>query len=129
MAFDFNRFYEVGTHLKNHSKEEAYQRSSISRYYYSIFHPVKEYYEKSFRKSLPSDDIHSKLIEALESSPFEEENQLGDKLRNLRNNRNHADYRKGNLRKIQVKDSKDKTDEILSLLDYLIKNPLRIMKK
>ena len=129
MSFDFNNFYKVGTHLKNHSADEAYQRSAISRYYYSIFHPVKNYYEKSFRTTLSSDNIHSNLINALEKSPFKEENILGNKLRNLRNNRNHADYRDGKLRKTQVEDSKDKADEILSLLNYLIKNPLRIMKK
>ena len=127
MSFDFSEFYEVTTHLKNYSNDEAYQRSSISRYYYSIFHPVKDYYENSFRKTLSSDDSHSKLINALENSPFEEENRLGDKLRNLRNNRNHADYRIGKLRKTKINDSKDKTDEILSLLEYLIKNPLRPM--
>lgn len=129
MAFDFNKFYEVGTHLKNHSTDEAYQRSSISRYYYSIFHSVKDYYEKSFRKTLSSQDSHSELIDALEHSPFKEENILGGKLRILRNNRNHSDYRRGHIKKTQIKSSKDKADEILSLLDYLIKNPLRLMNK
>ena len=50
-------------------------------------------------------------------------------MRNLRNNRNYADYNKKELRKIKVRDSKDKADEILSQLNYLIKHPLRIMKK
>ena len=127
MGFDFKKYYDVGTHLKNHSTDEAYQRSSISRYYYSIFYPVKDYYEKSFRKTLSSKESHRKLIDALEHSPFKEENILGGKLRILRNYRNHSDYRNAHLKKTQIRTSKDKTDEILSLLEYLTKNPLRRM--
>lgn len=129
LSFDFKKYYKVGTHLKNHSSNEEYQRSSISRYYYSVFHPLKEYYEKSFRRVLSSKDSHKRLIEELENSPFKEEKILGEKMRTLRNNRNYADYNKKELRKSKVRDSKDKTDEILSQLDYLIKHPLRIMKK
>ena len=129
MSFDFKKYYDVGTHLKNHSNDEEYQRSSISRYYYSVFHPLKDYYEKSFRRVLSSQDSHKKLIEELENSLFKEEKILGEKMRNLRNNRNYADYNKNELRKIKVKDSKDKADEILSQLNYLIKHPLRRIKK
>ena len=118
MSFDFKKYYDVGTHLKNHSNAEEYQRSSISRYYYSVFHPLKDYYEKSFRRVLSSQDSHKKLIEELENSLFKEERILGENMRNLRNNR-----------KIKVKDSKDKADEILSQLNYLIKHPLRMIKK
>lgn len=129
MSFDFKKFYDVGTHLKDYPSAEEYQRSSISRYYYSVFHPLKEYYENSFRRVLSSQDSHKTLIEELENSPFKEEKILGEKMRNLRNNRNYADYNKKELRKIKVRDSKDKADEILSQLNYLIKHPLRIMKK
>jgi hypothetical protein len=62
MNFDFKKYYNVGTHLKDYSSKEEYQRSSISRYYYSVYHPVKDYYEKSFRKILSSQDSHSKLL-------------------------------------------------------------------
>ena len=114
--------------LKNSTTLEEYQRSSISRYYYYVFHAIKEYYENSFRKTLSSDDSHSKLINELENSPFEEENILGEKMRYLRNNRNYADYNKKELGSTHVADSKDTTDEIILQLNYLIKHPLRIIK-
>ncbi len=128
MSFDFKKYYDVANHLKNHSSKEEYQRSSISRYYYSIFHPVKDYYEKSFRKILPSKDSHSELIKALEDSPFKEENKLGNHMRILRNNRNAADYHKKELGENKLKNTKDRTDKALLLLDNLIKNPLRLIK-
>lgn len=127
--FNFKKFYDVANHLKNYSKKEEYQRSSISRYYYSVFHPVKDYYEESFRRILPSENAHSKLIGELEKSPFEEEQELGIKLRKLRNFRNDADYNKKELKKNQINVSKKKTDDILKQLDYLKKHPLRLMKK
>lgn len=129
MSFDFKKYYDVGNHLKNFSTKEEYQRSSISRFYYSVFHPVKDYYEESFRKVLPSDNSHSTLIDALENSPFEEENELGEKMRVLRNNRNEADYDRKKLEGNTLKKTKDYTDKVLIQLDELLKNPLRLMKK
>ena len=127
MSFDFKKYYNVGTHLKDYSSKEEYQRSSISRYYYSVYHQVKDYYEKSFRKALPSKDSHARLIKELEDSPFEEENKLGEDMRILRNNRNEADYDKKELRKTKLKNTKNKTDKVLVQLDNLIKNPLRLI--
>lgn len=127
MSFDFKKYYNVGNHLKDYSSKEEYQRSSISRYYYSVYHPIKDYYEKSFRKVLPSNDAHARLIKELENSPFEEENKLGENLRILRNNRNESDYDKKELGKLKLKNTKNKTDKILLQLDKLIKNPLRLM--
>ena len=125
-SFDFKKLYDVGEHLKDYSKEEEYQRSSISRYYYSAYHPTKDYYEKYFRKTLSSKDSHSALIKALENSPFHEENILGEKLRTLRNNRNHAEYRRKRIKKNKTKESKIKTDEIFKLIKFLINHPVRI---
>lgn len=127
-TFNFKKFNNVGDHLKNYSKEEEYQRSAITRYYYSTFHSVKDYYEKSFRKILPSNNAHSTLIKELEKSPFEKERKLGEKLRYLRNNRNHADYRSRKVTKEKAKESKKKVEEIRTLLDSLLKNPIRLMK-
>ena len=127
--FDWKEFYDVGDHLAKHSKKESYQRSAIGRYYYSCFGPVKNYYEKSFRKTLSSNDSHSTLIRILTNSPFLEEQKLGKKLEDLRDNRNFADYRHGKLRKNLVKDSKKDAEEIFLMLDRLYKNPLRLMNK
>ena len=90
--FNWKKFYNVGNHLNDHSNEEEYQRFAIGRYYYSCYEPVKNYYENSFRKTLPSNDSHATLINILKSSPFIEEQKLGIKLDNLRKNRNFADY-------------------------------------
>ena len=127
-SFNFEKLYLVGNHLKSHSKAEEYQRSAITRYYYSIFHPVKEYYEKSFRKILSSQNSHGTLITELENSPFEEEQKLGEMMRILRNNRNRADYSKKTINKNLAKNSKKKTDDTKSQLNMLIKHPLRPMK-
>ncbi|WP_298524173.1 HEPN domain-containing protein [uncultured Methanobrevibacter sp.] len=127
-SFKFDKYYNVAKHLQDHSTDEEYQRSSISRYYYSVFHPAKQYYEDSFRRTLPSDHAHTILIDALENSPFEKEKELGEKLKILKRNRVHADYRKSELRDNQLKTSKKKAEEIFILLDELIKHPVRLMK-
>ena len=126
--FDWKELYDVGNHLNNYSKDETYQRSSIGRYYYSCFGPVKEYYEKSFRKTLSSDDAHSTLINILKNSPYVEEQKLGKKLDNLRKNRNFADYKSYELKKEVVFNSKKFAEEIFLMLDDLYRNPLRLMK-
>lgn len=127
--FEWEKFYGVGNHLNNYSKEEAYQRSAIGRYYYSCFGPVKDYYEKSFRKTLSTiDDPHRTLINILKQSPFVEEQELGDKLEDLRNNRNYADYTSKKINKTITSQSKKCAEEIFLILDKLYANPLRLMK-
>jgi hypothetical protein len=127
-VFDWKEFYDVGNHLKNYSKEEAYQRSAICRYYYSCFGPVKNYYEQSFRRPLLSKDAHANLIKALKESPFIEEQRLGKKIDELRKNRNFADYRLGKLSNNLVSDSKNYAEEIFIMLKGLYANPLRLIK-
>ena len=126
--FNWEEFYEVGNHLNNFSKREAYQRSAIGRYYYSCFGPVKDYYETSFRKTLPSDNAHSTLIRTLRHSPFVEEQKLGLKLDNLRINRNYADYTAKEINKNITSESKRDAEEIFLMLKELHKNPLRLME-
>lgn len=60
--------------------------------------------------------------------PFEKENELGEKLRVLKNNSVHADYRKRKLTTNQTKNSKKISEEIFALPDYLINHHVRIMK-
>jgi hypothetical protein len=105
--FDWKKNYDVGVHLKDCSGKEEYQRSSISRFYYSCFDPSKEYYEKSFRRFLSTRDAHKTLIIELISSPFIEEQQLGKKLKRLRSQRNIADYNDKSWN-FEVEKSKDK---------------------
>lgn len=126
-TFDWEKNKEVGMHLKKYSSKEEYQRSAISRFYYSCFGPSKDYYEKSFRRTLSSKDTHKTLINELKSSPFIEEQKLGTNLKNLRTLRNNADYNKKS-QKFPTNLSKRKVDEIFSMLDYLKKSPLRLMR-
>lgn len=128
-SFDFKKLYAVGNFLKNQSKKEEYQRSSINRYYYSIYDPVKDYYEQSFRKVLPSKNGHSILIGQLEQSPFEKEQRLGILMRNLRNMRNQSDYHKNTVNINDAEKSKKIRDKIWSILEDLKNNPLRLSMK
>jgi hypothetical protein len=126
--FNWKEFNDVGNHLNNFSKEESYQRSAIGRYYYSCFGTVKEYYEKSFRKTLSSTNAHKTLIKYLLNSPFIEEQEVGNILDNLRNNRNYADYNSKKLCNRLVSESKKDVEKIFSILNDLHENPLRIIK-
>lgn len=111
----------------NYSSKEEYQRSSINRFYYSCFGPVKDYYETAFRKTLPSKNAHQTLITELETSPFIEEIKLGKTLKNLRNQRNIADYNQKS-QKFPLKTSKRNVEKIHSILKKLENNPIRLMK-
>lgn len=112
--FDWKKNKDVGIHLMNHSSKEEYQRSSISRFYYSCFGPSKEYYENSFRRILSTRDAHKTLINELKNSPFFEEQQLGKKLKKLRAQRNRADYNKKSQHFSVVK-SKRIVEDIFSI--------------
>ena len=87
---------------------------------------IIEYYEKAFRRILPSKNAHNTLINELENSPFIEEQKLGKKLRNLRKLRNHADYN-SKSKNLPVKKSKKDVEKIFSILEDLKNNPIRIM--
>lgn len=127
--FKWKKFYGVGNHLDNYSKEEAYQRSAIDRYYYSCYGTIKNYYEKSFRKTLSAkDNPHRTLIDILMHSPFVEEQKLGKKLKILRDNRNYADYNSKKINKTFTSQSKKCAEEIFLMLDALYAKPLRLMK-
>lgn len=93
MSFRWDKFFEVGLVLRNISQKEEYQRSSVGRFYYAAFGLVKEYYEKKYNKTVPSQGGHSFLINELENS-YGDEKLLGENLRILRNYRNFADYNK-----------------------------------
>ena len=126
--FDWKKNKDVGIHLMNHSSKEEYQRSSISRFYYSCFGPSKEYYENSFRRILSTRDAHKTLINELKNSPFFEEQQLGKKLKKLRAQRNRADYNKKSQHFSVIK-SKRIVEDIFSILEGLKKHPVRIIRK
>ncbi len=124
MSFNWRKFYDVGLFLLDYSEEEEYQRSGIGRLYYACFGESRVYYKKAFLRDLPSKESHKILIESLENSIYEEEQELGDYLHKLRNSRNRADY-KVKLKKHDVRNSKNNAKLILELLDEFNRNPIR----
>ncbi|WP_305514434.1 hypothetical protein [Methanobrevibacter sp. V14] len=124
MVFKWKKFYDVGLFLLDHSDEEEYQRSGIGRLYYACFGESRDYYEKAFLKTLPSSNAHSILINALEDSGYDEERELGEYLRKLRNLRNRADYELS-LRPNDVRNSKNNAELILDILNEFNIHPVR----
>lgn len=51
MAFNWEKFSDVGLCLKKISQKEEYQRSATGRFYYAAFGLVKEYYEEKYKKA------------------------------------------------------------------------------
>lgn len=91
--FDFSRFFDVAENLIR-KNDEANIRSGISRYYYSGFGLVRKYLidemnETEFRSGFK---IHKRIIERLISSQDNTEVSIGEKLSDLKELRNDADY-------------------------------------
>ena len=123
ISFDWEKFYDVGDCLRNISEREEYQRTAVGRYYYAAFGLVKNYYEETHHKKVPSNEGHSFLIENLKKSNFKEEVDLGKNLEKLREYRNHADYR-NKFYLFNVKRAEKKYKTIVEILDQLKENPL-----
>lgn len=91
--FNFKQFCDVANHMHDMG-EESYDRSAISRYYYSIFCCVRMYLvlvlnEFEFASGR---DVHSRICNRLIESDDDTEKALGLKLEELRQLRNDADY-------------------------------------
>ena len=121
--FDWGSFYDVGVCLKNISNRQEYQRSAVGRFYYAAFGLVKNYYEKTHHKKVPSNNGHSFLIGNLKKSNFKEEVDLGINLEKLREYRNQADYR-NNFYLFNVRRAEKKYQTIIGILYELEENPL-----
>lgn len=128
MSFDWNKFCEVGIHLLDYSDEEQYQRSAIGRFYYCCFNLIRDYYESTHKKYVPDKDTHSTLIEWLEGSVYDEENELSDYLKKLRRYRNNADY-DSKFYYNNVSKSEKTFKDIMDLLQKLRINPVVPMFK
>ena len=91
--FDFRKVYDVANHLSIIDSEE-FNRSAISRYYYSIFCCARLYLilvlgENSF---FDGKDIHKRVSKRLSNSNDFTEVSIGYILDDLRYLRNLADY-------------------------------------
>ena len=116
MKFKWKKFCDVGNHLKKFSSEEEYQRSSISRYYYSCFNIVKLYFEKNYY-SLGRKNVHQNLIKGLDGRSDEEE-FLSETLDKLRRYRNNADYDEV-FQRSNIKNTENSVKDIFSTLNEL----------
>ena len=91
--FDFAKVFDVAVFL-NQIEAEEYDRSAISRYYYSVFGCARLYLilimnELEFCSRR---DIHKKVSDRLKNSNNPTKNALGRILEELRDLRNLADY-------------------------------------
>lgn len=119
MSFNWKEFHKVGDHLKQYP-QEAYQRSAVGRYYYSCYAPVRKYFEAVFGVIGSDENPHKIIIEYLQRSNDEKENELGEYMHKLRGYRNNADYqdsfKRNNVLKAE-KTSKDIDDLLVDLIN------------
>ncbi len=74
------------------SDEEAARRSSISRAYYALYHEVRESLLSAGIPVTTKPEEHKKMIRYLKNSGIQEAKYVGDKMDDIREKRNNADY-------------------------------------
>lgn len=121
--FDWKKFCNVGSHLADFSDDEEYQRSAVGRFYYACFGLTKDYYENAHHITISSKESHRILIKNLEDSCYEEENELGSLLKDLRRYRNSADYY-NTFDMRNVRNSKKQSNDLIVLIESLKENPV-----
>ena len=94
----------------------------MGRFYYSCFWVAKNYYETTHHKDVLSQNAHNFLINYFNNSPFNEEQEIGRKLRKIRKYRNNSDY-DDNFNKRNLNKSKHISQELLSMFSNLNENP------
>ena len=125
--FDFARFFDVAENLVVNG-DEANIRSGISRYYYSGFGSVRNYLievmnETEFREGFK---IHKRVIDRLILSQDNTEVSIGEKLSDLKELRNDADYDWNlELRHFEqhLEDVKKKSSEVIEQVEALKRSP------
>ena len=126
--FDFSKFCEIGDILAQ-IDDEAYIRSAIGRYYYSILCCARIYLveiknEYEFRSK---HNIHRKICDYLMSSKNDTEQSIGEILDELREIRGYADYDWENKNYVffasQLNDTKRNTKLVLDQINALKKSP------
>ncbi|MCQ2737647.1 MAG: hypothetical protein MJ224_03485 [archaeon] len=123
MVFNWDLFSDVAFHLKDYSDKEEYLRSSVGRFYYAAFGLTKDYYEKTHHKVVPHVGAHSFLINSLLDSVYDEEVELGEHLRELKNYRVNSDYN-NNFNKNFVNTAQNIYILLRNLINFLNKNPV-----
>ena len=105
MGFKGKQFIKVAEEIEKNYKGEPYLRTAVGRYYYACFLTGRSYYEHKTHKRLGKKDAHERLINYFQGSRNPIEKKLGNKLKNMRNYRNNADYahifKKENIKRIK----------------------------
>ena len=127
--FDWLEFKEIADELSNNLKE-ANARAAIILYYYSIFSAVRDYliYLKHQYQFKNNYKIHERVWKFLLSTEDDNENEIGEFLREVRGIRNHANYDKKydfDYFLEELINIQSKINNIVSSILYLRDNPYR----
>lgn len=96
MTFEWKLFNRLASDfISNHrltGLEEAYFRTAISRSYYSVFCPARDYLQNHDGAQLPRKNIHKFVREEYQKSPDRIRQAIGENLKRLHGERVRADY-------------------------------------
>lgn len=113
---DWNGFKKTAIHLENKAKKanpsdgEAYNRCSVSRLCYYVFHTLKNRFNLHLKRKSPHEDLRRKLNRL-------HKKEIADKYADLRHYRNQADYEEISIDHLKLlSDSKDVVEKIEKLL-------------
>ena len=125
--FDWLEFKEIADELSNNLKE-ANARAAIILYYYSIFSAVRDYliYLKHQYQFKNNYKIHERVWKFLLSTEDDNENEIGEFLREVRGIRNHENYDKKydfDYFLEELINIQSKINNIVSSILYLRDNP------
>ncbi|MBI5789281.1 MAG: HEPN domain-containing protein [Candidatus Schekmanbacteria bacterium] len=84
-------FIELADELKT-SEKEAKRRTAISRCYYGAYNYLKQFFVESGIDISESADGHKQLVDYLSHSNVTKTQIIGEQIKNLRKERNSADY-------------------------------------
>ena len=100
------------------SKNEEYQRTAVGRYYQTCFLLARDIYKKRNKKPLKGPSVHQDLIDEFKKSKSKKDRKIGEKLTELRDLRNNADYDvEFNMK--NVNSTKFKSKELLNILERI----------
>ena len=124
MSFDAKLFIALADELINQQKnsklQEAYNRTAISRSYYSVYWIAREYLCSKKGFSVPIIDSHKKVREEFKKSSSREENKIGKHIDRLWKDRKDADYEKNvSIDQKGAKNTHTLAIKTLALLDKL----------
>ena len=97
MSFDWSEYLKFAREIVGQTttpaNQEARLRSAISRSYYAAFIKARNYLRDRENSSIPETaDVHRYVIEQFEQSSDPIRKAIGTKLKQLRRDRNQADY-------------------------------------